>query len=227
MSVSDPHSDQPIIEYGAPLNDAAAAVILIHGRGDSAAGILGLAREINDSRTTFVAPQAASGPYGPTWYPNSFLAPLPLNQPWLDSALARIAHVHEDLLEKGFTNDRIILAGFSQGACLASEYAARNPARYGALIGLSGGLIGTADIPGVDPPVNKELEYPGDLDGTPVFLGCSDVDPHIPLQRVEDTADVFRRIGGSVDLRIYENMPHTINDDELKAFTALINQVAS
>lgn len=226
MNPSDPHADQPIIEYGAPVDEAEVAVILIHGRGDSAAGILGLAREINDSRVLFAAPQAAAGPYGPTWYPNSFLAPLAMNQPWLDSALRRVADVHADLQDKGFEDERIILAGFSQGACLASEYAARNVRRFGAVVALSGGLIGTSDIPGVDPPVDKEFEYSGDFAGTPVFLGCSDVDPHIPLQRVEDSADVFVRLGANVDKRIYPNMPHTVNDDELKAFANLIQQIA-
>jgi phospholipase/carboxylesterase len=128
--------------------------------------------------------------------------------------------------ESGIGAERLVLAGFSQGACLVSEYAARHPRRYGGIVALSGGLIGNGQRPGVDPPADKVFEYSGDLAGAPVFLGCSDRDPHIPVDRVYTTAEVFENMGGEVDIRIYEGMGHTVNDDELEAFRAIVDGVA-
>src|SRR5262249_52612413 len=146
-------------------------------------------------------PSAADG----TWYPYSFLAPIDQNEPYLSSALKRLADLIDEVVGEGISLDRVALIGFSQGACLSLEFAARRARRYAAVVGLSGGLIG---------PPGTPREYPGTLDGTPVFLGCSDVDPHIPLDRVHESADVFRRLLASVDERIYPRMGHTINSDE-------------
>jgi predicted esterase len=140
-----------------------------------------------------------------------------LNQPYLDSALRRLGSIVDDLTGRGVPAERIALLGFSQGACLAPEFAARNARRYGAVMGLSGGLIG---------PPGTPRNYAGSLDGTPVFLGSSDVDPHVPYARVRETADVFQRMNAAVDLRIYPGMPHTINQDEFDACRALLERLA-
>ena len=160
-----------------------------------------------------VAPQAA----GNTWYPQSFLAPLEANQPWLDSALRRIDSIVADLASKGVGGERVAILGFSQGACLASEYAARHPRRYGAVVALTGGLIG---------PPGTRRQYAGSLDGTPVFLGTSDPDPHVPYERVRETEGALSRMGAKVELRRYPDMPHTINQDELEACRALLEALA-
>jgi predicted esterase len=171
--------------------------------------MIGLAREIDAPGVACLAPQAA----GRTWYPLSFLSPLPDNEPGITSGLGVLAGLVAMLTAQGIPTNRIALLGFSQGACLSLEFAARHPQRFAAVIGLSGGLIG---------PPGTPRDYPGSLDRTPVFLGCSDVDPHIPLARVHESADVFRRMGAAVDERIYAGMGHTINDDELAAVRALI-----
>ena len=206
---SDPHAGEPVLRRGVSPGDARLAVVLVHGRGDSAAGILGLAREFAAGDLAWIAPQAA----GHTWYPSSFLAPIPQNEPWLGSALRRLGTVITELQAEGVTPERIVLMGFSQGACLAQEFAARHARRYGAIVGLSGGLIG---------PPGTPREYAGGFDGTPVFLGCSDVDPHIPEARVRESAEVFRRMGASVDERIYPGMGHTVNEDEIAALRELL-----
>lgn len=184
-------------------------MILVHGRGDSAAGILGLTDEFDEPEICWLAPQAALN----TWYPYSFLAPLEQNQPSLDSGLRVIERILRTLEGQGVTARRVGLMGFSQGACLTQEFAARHAQRYAAIVGLSGGLIG---------PPGTARDYPGGFDGTPVFLGCSDIDPHIPLTRVHESADVFRRMGATVDERIYPRMGHTVNADEIAAVRALL-----
>ena len=205
----DPHRDQPVLEAGGPLSTAPAAVVMVHGRGAGAEDILALAAELGRPDLAYLAPQAA----GHTWYPRSFLAPIPENEPFLSSALATLAALLARAAAAGVLPERTLLLGFSQGACLATEFAARNARRYGGLVGLSGGLIG---------PDGTPRDYPGDLAGTPVFLGCSDVDPHIPVARVQESADVLRRLGGDVDARIYPGMGHTVNRDELLAVRALL-----
>ena len=203
------HSGQPIIRRGPAIAQARIAVLLVHGRGDSAAGILSLADEFNLPDVTWIAPQAA----GNSWYPYSFLAPMERNEPGLSAALRLLGEIRQTVADEGMADDRLALMGFSQGACLAQEFAARNARRYHSILGLSGGLIG---------PPGTPRTYQGSFDRTPVFLGCSDVDPHIPVERVHESADVFRRMGAIVDERIYPRMGHTVNADEIAAVRALL-----
>jgi phospholipase/carboxylesterase len=205
----DPHANQPLLTAGTPLDKAKAVLLMIHGRGASAESILSLYDEFQLDGLAAIAPQAA----GNTWYPQSFLAPLSANQPYLDSALNRIESLMADLLARGFSSDKIALLGFSQGACLASEFVARHPRRYGAVMALTGGLIGPAGTP---------RNYPGDLAETPVFLGSGDPDPHVPFERVRDTEMVLTRMGAKVEVRRYPGIPHTINEDELDVCRGLL-----
>jgi|HubBroStandDraft_6_1064221.scaffolds.fasta_scaffold575437_2 phospholipase/carboxylesterase len=209
--MSDPHARQPVLTAGPAPENAEATIVLLHGRGADAEGMLSLYEGLGAEGLAAIAPQAA----GNTWYPYSFLAPLAENQPYLDSALNRVDALVVDLLARGVPSDRIILLGFSQGACLTSEFAARHPRRYGAVIALTGGLIG---------PPGTPRNYPGSLTGTPVFLGTSDPDPHVPFERVKETEAVLSRMGAKVELRRYPGMPHTINDDELDACRKLLKR---
>lgn len=204
-----PHQGQPILAAGEPLGQARAVMIMIHGRGTSAEDILTLAREFDGTGFAFLAPQAA----GHTWYPNSFLTPIPSNEPGISSGLTAIGELLERVEAAGIPPERVILLGFSQGACLTLEFAARNARRYGGVVGLSGGLIG---------PDGTPRDYPGSLDGTPVFLGCSDIDPHIPATRVRESAEVCRQLGGDVTERLYPGMGHTVNRDEIKTVQGLM-----
>jgi predicted esterase len=188
---------------------ARLGVILVHGRGGSAADMIGLAEELRVSDVTYVAPSAADH----TWYPYSFLAPISQNEPGISSGMRVLSRLIDRLGQQGIPLHRVALLGFSQGACLSLEFAARHARRYAAVIGLSGGVIG---------PPGTPRAYDGTLDGTPVFLGCSDVDPHIPLSRVDESADTFRSLGAAVDERIYPGMGHTINRDELDAVRTLL-----
>jgi phospholipase/carboxylesterase len=197
-----PHQGQPLLVAGESLEKAQAAMIMVHGRGASAEDILGLSVDLKQPGFVYLAPQAA----GYSWYPNSFLAPIASNEPGLSSGLAIIASVLEQLAGAGIPAERTILLGFSQGACLSLEFVARNARRYGGVAGLSGGLIGPDDTP---------RNYAGSLAGTPVFLGCSDVDFHIPKERVLQSAEVLQRMGGDVTTRLYPRMGHTVNRDEL------------
>jgi phospholipase/carboxylesterase len=191
------------VRAGAPLQRARSAMILLHGRGASAEDMLSLADAFAQPDIAYVAPQAP----GHTWYPYSFLAPVVQNEPALSRALGIVGNVLDGLVGNGFAPERVVLLGFSQGGCLALEYAARNARRYAAIVGLSAGLIGQENTP---------RDYAGSLAGTPVFLGCSDVDGHIPLWRVHESTKVMRALGGKVTERIYPGMGHTINDDELE-----------
>jgi predicted esterase len=188
-------------------------MILLHGRGGAAEGILTLAGELAHPGFAYLAPQAA----GHSWYPLSFLAPIERNEPKLTSALAAVSEVLEQVAEAGIPHERAILLGFSQGACLALEFAARQARRYGAVVGLSGGLIG---------PEGTPRDYDGSLAGTPVFLGCSDIDPHIPKDRVLESAKVLQRLGAEVTARLYPGMGHTVNQDELSFVKELMAKAA-
>ena len=194
---------------GRAVSNARLALILIHGRGASAEDMMALAEEFDVRDVAYLAPQAA----GHTWYPYSFLAPIRQNEPDIGSALRVVSRLIDELVQQGIPPDRVGIGGFSQGACLALEFAARNARPYAEVIGLSGGLIG---------PPGTPREYSGSLGGAPIFLGCSDVDPHIPLERVHESVDVFRRLGGVVDERVYPHMGHTVNRDELDAVRALL-----
>jgi predicted esterase len=177
-------------------------MLMIHGRGASAEDILSLSNEFDQPGFAYFAPQAV----GNAWYPNRFLVPLAENEPWLSSALKFVDDVLAEIINAGIPPERVILLGFSQGACLALEFAARNARRYGGIAGLSGALIGPDDTP---------RDYKGSLAGTPVFLGCSDVDFHVPRERVDQTAEILKRLGGEVTERLYPNMGHTVNQDEI------------
>lgn len=224
MNTTTIHQNRPVVTAGTPLEDAAAALVMLHGRGASAASILGLAGEVNvPDGFARLAPQAARH----TWYPHSFLAPLAQNEPWLSSALATVGDVVQTIEAAGIPADKIVLLGFSQGACLSLEYAARHPRRYGGVVALSGGLIGSGEQSGAAPPDDKTFDYEGSLDGTPVFLGCSDVDAHIPVGRVHTSAEVFDGLGAAVTKRIYPGMGHTVNRDELAFVQELLDAVAA
>jgi predicted esterase len=206
-----PHGGERVLIGGAPLETAAGTLIAIHGRGVGAEDIMALAREIAPPAVTILAPQAA----GNTWYPYAFLEPTERNEPYLSSALRIVADLIAQVDEHGISPERVALVGFSQGACLALEAAARNARRYAGVIGLSGGLIG---------PPGTSFDFAGSLDGTPVFLGCSDVDPHIPKERVEESAAALERLGAAVDLRLYPGMSHTVNRDELEAARTILDE---
>jgi predicted esterase len=206
-----PHDRQPVLTLGPAVADARLTVICVHGRGASAEDILGLARALRLTDVAFVAPQAA----GHTWYPYSFLSPVERNEPGLSSALRVLGDLVSSFEAQDIGSDRVGLLGFSQGACLSLEFAARHARRYAGIAGLSGGLIGPPDTP---------RAYPGSLQGTPVFLACSDVDAHIPVERVHDTTAVLRRMGADVDERIYPGMGHLVNEDELEAVRTMFGQ---
>ena len=202
-NVQSLHQGQPVLTAGTPLDQARAAMVMLHGRGATAQSILTVANELAQPGFAYLAPQATGG----TWYPNRFLAPISSNEPWLSSALEAVENSLNRIEAAAIPAERTMLLGFSQGACLALEFTARHARRYGGIAGLSGGLIG---------PDGTPRDYAGTLAGTPVFLGCSDVDFHIPKERVIHTAQVMQRLGGRVTMRLYPNMQHTINADELE-----------
>ena len=211
MTRQDPHVNPRISHAGPPIKDARIVAVMLHGRGAGAQDILSLAREFSATDVAFLAPEAA----GNTWYPYSFLMPIEQNEPSLSSALRAIEKVIESLAQQNVTPERIALMGFSQGACLALEFAARHAQRYAAIAAFSGGLIG---------PPGTSRNYSGSFAGTPVFLGCSDIDPHIPVERVHESADVFTRMGATVNKQIYPQMGHTINEAEISAVDDLLNR---
>jgi predicted esterase len=187
-------------------------VIMLHGRGASPESILPLVPEIDPGAVIYLAPAAAQS----VWYPNTFLSPRQSNQPWLDSALKRMGNLVEQGQRAGLPPERTLLMGFSQGACLALEFAARHARRYGGVAGLSGGLIGVeADLQG----------YTGSLDGTPVFLGCSDSDPFIPVERARRSGEIMQQLGAAIDQRIYSGMGHTVNQDEVEAIASMLRKL--
>ena len=205
-----PHGNEPVLMAGAPLEQATGAIIAVHGRGAGAEDIIALANEIAPPGAAILAPQAA----GNTWYPYRFIEPIERNEPYLSSALRVVSDLVSQLGEQGIPPERVALLGFSQGACLALESAARNARRYAGVIGFSGGLIG---------PPGTVFDFAGSLQGTPVFIGSSDVDPHIPKERVEESALALERLGAEVDARLYPGMGHAINRDELDAARVILN----
>lgn len=211
---ADPHAGQPVVTAGPPLEEAAAAMVLVHGRGATAQGMLPLARELAHPGFTYLAPQAADS----TWYPQRFMAPLEANEPYLTSALAAVWRVVEEIAVAGVPAERTILLGFSQGACLTLELVVRHARRYGAVVGLTGGLPG---------PPGRDFDFEGDFAGTPVLLAAGDPDPHVPWHRVEETAGVLRDLGAEVTLERYPGMGHTVNEEELQLTRALMERAAA
>jgi predicted esterase len=207
-----PHQGQPVRTAGVPLDRANAAMVMVHGRGATADSILTISPALDVPGFAYLAPQAD----GNTWYLQSFLAPIQRNEPGITSGMQAIEDVLSGVTAAGIPPERTVLLGFSQGACLTLEFAARHARRYGGIAGLSGGLIG---------PDGTPRDYPGSLEGTPVFLGCSDVDPHIPAQRVRETAEVMRRLGGQVTIRLYPGMGHLINEDEIDAVRRIMTDL--
>lgn len=208
----NPHQGQPVLTAGAPLAQARAALLLLHGRGASAADILTLAQEVYFPGVAYLAPQAA----GFTWYPYRFLEPTMRNEPWLSSALDLVKRIIDQASHSGLPTERLVLAGFSQGGCLALEYAARNATHFGGLVGLSAGVIGADGEPRQDQ---------GFLDSTPVFLGCSVPDPHIPKERVEASARLLESLGGQVTMRLYPNLGHTVNQEEIEFIRQMVQNL--
>ena len=208
-----PHESQPVLTSGTRLDSAAAACILVHGRGADPRDMAGLAQAFRKPGFAYLMPAAA----GNTWYPFSFLSPREKNQPGIDSGLSVIEGLVKQCLERGIPENRIVIGGFSQGACLSSEFCVRHPRKYGALLAFSGGLIG--------PPGTSWDDVKADFSGMEVFLGCSDVDPHIPKERVLETEQVYARLGASVVRKLYPGMGHTINADELTEAQRVLDAV--
>jgi phospholipase/carboxylesterase len=209
--MTGPHQGQPLLRAGEPLPTARAAMILVHGRGASAADIMTIGAELMHPGFAYLAPEAA----GNAWYPHPFTAPLESNEPFLSSAIEVIESVLESVMAT-IPATRVILLGFSQGACLTLEFAARHAQRFGGVVGLSGGLIG---------PDGTPRDYAGSFDGTLVFLGCSDIDPHIRKDRVVEAEGVFKRMGADVAMRLYPGMGHTVNADEIESVRKIVEAV--
>src|SRR5580765_3940948 len=199
---------QRLLQMGEPLETARAAMILLHGRGATAEDIMTLASEVQRPRWAYLAPQAA----GNAWYPNPFTAPLESNEPHLSAALDMVSRLFERI-ESRVPGHRIVLLGFSQGACLTLEWSARNARRFGAVVGFSGGLSGPDDTP---------RDYSGRFEGTPIFLGCSDIDPHIPMRRMVEAGEVLKTMDADVTVRFYPGMAHTVSLEELVELRGLM-----
>jgi phospholipase/carboxylesterase len=202
-----------LLTAGEPLESARAAMVLLHGRGASADDILFTSEPLATPGFAFLAPNARGG----AWYPQPFTAPLEANEPWLSQALATVAELAEEA-QRHVGASRLLLLGFSQGACLALEYAARNPRRYGGVVGWSGGLIG---------PDRGQAPRSGSLEGTPVLLGCSDDDPYIPAHRVQAAARDLAELGAQVDIQLYPGLGHAVNADEIDRVRKLMAAIAS
>jgi predicted esterase len=209
------HEGQHVLRGGVPFAEAKAVMVLVHGRGASAEDIYSLGEEVSAGvpGVALVAPQAA----GNAWYPQRFLAPLHQNEPYLTSALQVLAGLVGEAEKNKISHRRILLVGFSQGACLALEFACRNARRYGGVAGLSGALIG---------PPGAARKPAGSLAGTPVYLGCSDRDSHIPLQSVEESAEILGVLGANVTKTIFAGMGHTVNAEELDVVRGMVRDVA-
>jgi predicted esterase len=211
--MSNPHAGRPVATRGKPLEESRGLAVMIHGRGRDADDILGVAERIGEPDFAYLAPAAKDN----SWYPHSFLEPIEKNEPHLSGALDVYDELVNGLVERGIPRWRIVLAGFSQGACLTAEYAIRHADRYGGILLFTGGLIG---VPGTS------LEYGGSFEGTPVFLGTSDVDEFVPEERVRESAMVFERMGANVTLRVYPGMNPVVNDDEIAVAKKILQGVA-
>lgn len=211
MQIEDPHNGQTLTHVGSSIERAKSVMIMVHGRGASAESILHLSNEFAQQEITFIAPQA----YRFSWYPYSFMAQRELNEPGLSSGLKAIHEIVTSLEEKGFGSEHIYLLGFSQGACLALEYAASHPKKYAGVFGLSGGLIG--------PEILRE-NYVGAMENTPVFLGCSDIDPHIPKHRFLETSTVFEELEANVKTELYPGMGHMVNEREIEVIQNILSK---
>ena len=210
--MTQPHAGQPVTAAGIPLGESPAVVIMVHGRNAGPANILDLVPVLNRPRLTYLAPAAA----GRTWYPLSFMADIDQNEPGLSSALTMLEALVADVEAKGIARSRIVILGFSQGACLTSEFAVRHAARYGGIVAFTGGLIG---------PPGTRWNYDGRFDGTPIFQGSAAPDPHVPRSRVEESARIFSSMGARVTTKIYPGMGHTVNEDEIVHARAILDEV--
>jgi predicted esterase len=209
----DPHAGQPVVEAGLPLGHAPLAVIMVHGRNAAPVNILDLVPRLARPDATNLAPAAA----GRTWYPHSFLAEVASNEPGLSSGLGVLAALVRRVEAAGLPRTRIVLLGFSQGACLAAEFAVRHASRFGGVVVFSGGVVG---------PPGTAWTAPGDFAGTPMFFGCSDHDSHVPEWRVTESADLCTRMGAAVTRRIYPGMGHVVSDDEIAWTQRLLDDLA-
>ncbi|HET8809723.1 MAG TPA: dienelactone hydrolase family protein [Flavobacteriaceae bacterium] len=198
-----------IYTAGKPINEAEKALILLHGRGADAQDILGLATHLNISDFALLAPQATNH----TWYPYSFLAPPGQNEPWLSSALGLLKELTDEVVEQGIPAENIYFLGFSQGACLTLEFVTRNAKKYGGIVAFTGGLIGDKIYEG---------NYSGDFEGTPIFLSTGNPDPHVPLERIEESTKILKKMNANLQVKIYENRPHTISQEEIDLANELI-----
>ncbi|WP_138431124.1 alpha/beta hydrolase [Fodinibius saliphilus] len=207
-----PHQEANTFEHGASLSRAEAVMIMVHGRGATAKSMFPLADEFAQPDFHYVAPQAQHH----RWYPYSFLKPREKNQPGISSGLQLLHDLLEDVNQGGISKEKIILLGFSQGACLATEFTARHPQKLGGVVALSGGLIG--------PTINQE-HYSGSLDKTPVFIGCSDNDPHVPNERIDETEAVFEQLNADVNKQIYKDMGHTISKEEIQVIRGMMANI--
>jgi len=211
-TASGPHAGQPVLTTGKPLGQSPVVVIMIHGRGAGPENILELASALAQPDVTYLAPAAANN----TWYPNSFMSDIARNEPYLSSALSVVKSLVSQVEASGIRRDRIVILGFSQGACLTTEFAIRNASPFGGFVAFSGGAIG---------PPGTKWDETGRFDGTPIFFGCSNVDPHIPEPRVIESAELCERMGATVTRRIYPGMGHLVNDDEIAWARALLESL--
>ena len=198
-----------IITAGRELDKESKVLIMLHGRGGSAEDILSLSSYLEVKDFTLLAPQATNN----TWYPYSFLSPPAQNEPWLSSALSLLKDLLDDIYSKGIAPGNIYFAGFSQGACLTLEFVTRNADKYGGVVAFTGGLIGDKII---------EENYQGDFQGTPIFIGTSDPDPHVPVERAIESSNIVKRMNASVTLKVYPGMGHTISQDEIENANRLV-----
>ncbi|MGE0703903.1 MAG: alpha/beta hydrolase [Vicinamibacterales bacterium] len=206
------HDPNNVVAMGESIDSARVAMIMVHGRGAAPRNILELVPMIDRPGVAYLAPAAENN----TWYPYSFLTDMSRNEPHLSSALSALSTIVTQLVARQIPREKIVLLGFSQGACLASECAVRHAGRYGGVVALSGGIIG---------PPGTQWNFDGSFDGTPIFLGCSDVDPHVPLERIDETAHIFTQMGAAVTRRIYPGMGHFVNEDEIAATQDLLDRI--